>query len=92
MQEVVLQIPSVEAEQNIEIDVKINGRRKTLKYRVEIVGWETHNPTTEEKVGVLRKVIGEHAGDWQLVTIGAPRQTHIPIMFRKRDVAQEASR
>ncbi|MGA2624184.1 MAG: hypothetical protein ABSF91_10050 [Bacteroidota bacterium] len=91
MQEVVLQIPSVDAEQNIEIDVKINGRKKTLKYRVEIVGWETTNPTTEEKVGVLRRVIKEHDKDWQLVTIGAPRETHIPIMFRKRDVVQEVT-
>jgi len=84
MQEVVLQIPAVDAEQNIEIDVKINGRKKTLKYRVEIVSWRSPNPTTEEKVDVLRKVISEHDEDWRLVTIGAPNENNIPVMFRKK--------
>ncbi len=85
MQEVIVQIPAVEAEQNIEIDVKINGRKKTLTYRVEIVGWDTQNPTTEEKVNILRKVIKEHDRDWHLVTIGAPTETNIPVMFKKID-------
>jgi hypothetical protein len=89
MREVVLQIPNVDAEQNIEIDVRINGRKKTLKYRVEIVAWETRNPSTEEKVSVLRRVIREHDPDWQLVTIGAPRETDIPIMFKKKSMQVE---
>ena len=89
MREVVLQIPNVDAEQNIEIDVKINGRKKTLKYRVEIVAWETPNPSTEEKIKVLRRVIKEHDPDWQLVTIGAPRESDIPIMFKKKTALVE---
>jgi hypothetical protein len=54
MKEVVLQIPTMEAEQNIEIEVRINGRKKTMHYRVEIVNWENVDPTSEEKVRVLR--------------------------------------
>jgi hypothetical protein len=38
MREVVLQIPTLDSEQNVEIEVKINGKKRTLRYRVEIVG------------------------------------------------------
>jgi len=37
MREIVLSIPDVDVEQNIEIEVKIDGKKKTLKYRVELV-------------------------------------------------------
>ena len=85
MREVVLQIPTLEAEQNIEIDVKINGRKRTLKYRVEIVDWQEDEPTTEEKIRILRHVIEEHQKDWDLIQIGAPvGRDSIPIMFRQK--------
>jgi len=40
MQEVVIQIPTVDAEQNIEIDVKINRKKRTMKYGVKIIDCE----------------------------------------------------
>ena len=40
MKEVVILIPDVDFEQNVEIDVRINGRTKTLQYRVELLDWE----------------------------------------------------
>ena len=57
MREVVLQIPTLEAEQNIDIDVKINGKKRTLRYRVEIIDWEDYNGKTADKVEVIKKVI-----------------------------------
>jgi regulation of enolase protein 1 (concanavalin A-like superfamily) len=84
MREVVLQIPTLESEQNIEIEVKINGKKRILKYRVEIVNWETTETTVEDRVSVLRRVIRHNQGDWELVQIGAPSKDHIPIMFKKR--------
>ena len=86
MREVVIQIPTLETEQNIEIDVRINGKKRTLKYRVEIVDWEGEEPTPEEKVDTLRKVIKEHDKDWELMQIGAPLKDSIPVMFRKKSV------
>ena len=59
MREIVLQIPTLEAKQNIEIDVQINGKKRRIQYRVEIVDWETDEPTSEEMVAVLRRVIRE---------------------------------
>jgi len=84
MREVVLQIPTLEAEQNIDIDVKINGKRRTLHYRVEIIDWEDYNGKTANKAEVIKKVIKEHDKDWQLIEIGMPTDKHIPIMFRKK--------
>ena len=84
MREVVLQIPTFEAEQNIDIDVKINGKRRTMHYRVEIIEWEEDDETSEEKIDVLRQVIQEHEKDWELIQIGAPIKNNIPITFRKR--------
>lgn len=86
MREVVLQIPTLEAEQNVEIDVKINGKKRTLKYRVEIVDWENIDESAEDKVTILKRVIKEHDKDWELVQIGVPSENNIPIMFRKKVV------
>ena len=86
MREVVLQIPNIEAKQNIEIDVKINGKKRTLKYRVEIVELESSETNPEERVNTLRRVIREYDKNWELINIGAPSETHIPIMFRKKTV------
>jgi len=84
MKEIVLQIPTLDAEQNVEIDVKINGKKRTIKYRVEIVEWEDTVSDTEEKITFLRRVIKEHSKGWELVQIGAPTKNTIPIMFRKK--------
>jgi len=88
MREVVLSIPTLEAEQNLEIDVRINGKKKTLKYRVEIVHWEGSEPSSEEKVTVIRHAIDEYDQDWELIQIGAPDKEKIPLMFRKKTVAK----
>ena len=84
MREVVLQIPTLDTEQNIEIDVKINGKKRTLKYRVEIIGLETDETIVEDRIALLRRVIKEHDRDWELIQIGAPIRDRIPVMFRER--------
>lgn len=84
MREVVLQIPTLESEQNIDIEVKINGKKRTMRYRVEIIAWDDYNGKTADKVDVIKRVIREYDKDWRLIEIGMPTDTHIPIMFRKK--------
>ena len=84
MREVVLQIPTLDTEQNIEIEVKINGKKRTLRYRVEIVGLTDDATVVEDRVSLLRRVIREHDKDWELIQIGAPVRDRIPVMFRER--------
>ena len=83
MKEVVLQIPTLGSEQNIEIDVRINGKKRTLKYRVEIIDWEENKAEEEDRVDVLKRVIREHDKSWRLVQIGIPTEKNIPVMFQK---------
>ena len=84
MREVVIQIPTFDTEQNIEIDVKINGKKRSMKYRVEIITRDVFQNSNDDKITVLRKVIQSHEKDWELIQIGAPTKEDIPIMFRKR--------
>jgi hypothetical protein len=90
MREIALSIPTLESEQNIDIEVKINGKRRSLHYRVEIIAWEDVSRPAEEKADVLRRVIRGYDKDWQLVQIGAPTEKTIPIMFRKTKAESEA--
>ena len=81
MKEIVILIPELDREQNVEIDVRINGRKKTLKYRVELLRWEGNN--IEDRVTILKHKINDYDKDWELVEIGAPSEKEIPIVFRK---------
>ncbi len=83
MREIVILIPEVDAQQNVEIDVRINGKKRTLKYRVEIVEWEGDDPGTD-RVAVLRRKIENYDKNWQLMEIGAPFDHQIPLIFRER--------
>jgi len=85
MREVVLSIPEIDREQNIEIEVKINGRKKTLNYRVEILAWEKINPESESKIDTIRHFIKDRDKDWGLVQIGVPDNGTIPIMFKRKN-------
>ena len=84
MKEVVILIPDVDIEQNIEIDVRINGRKKTLQYRVELLSWEGDDSKSIDRVKIIKHKIEEYDKDWELVEIGAPTDDNIPLMFRKK--------
>ncbi|NQT78303.1 MAG: hypothetical protein HQ565_11350 [Bacteroidetes bacterium] len=84
MKEVVILIPDVDVEQNIEIEVRINGRKKTIQYRVELLSWEGNNDPPTNPVSVLKKKLAEYDKGWELMEIGAPGKGRIPLMFRKK--------
>ncbi|MBN3035771.1 MAG: hypothetical protein JW861_09300 [Bacteroidales bacterium] len=84
MREVVILIPDIEPEQNIEIDVRINGRNRTLQYRVELLRWEGGTAAMDDRITTLKHRIKEYEKDWELVEIGAPKGEDIPLMFRRK--------
>lgn len=84
MREVVILIPEVEPEQNVEIEVRINGRSKTMQYRVEILNWEGTVPTPLDRFTTLKHRIDAYDKDWELVEIGAPEKENIPLVFRRK--------
>lgn len=84
MKEVVILVPD-EVEQNIEIEVRINGKKKTIQYRVELISWEGNQVPPKDKVTVLRHIVHEYDKNWELVEIGTPTEENIPLMFRKKN-------
>jgi inosine-uridine nucleoside N-ribohydrolase len=84
MREIVILIPDLDKEQNVEIDVRINGRKRTMQYRVELLDWEGNDVPPKEKVQVLRHTINAYNKNWELVEIGPPTEKNISLMFRKR--------
>lgn len=84
MKEIVILIPEIDVDQNVEIDVRINGRKKTLKYRIELLRWE--GDKSDQRVTTLKKKIEDYDSDWELVEIGAPTESEIPIVFRKSNI------
>lgn len=84
MREIVILIPDLDKEQNVEIDVRINGRKRTMQYRVELLDWEGNDVPPKEKVQVLRHKINAYDKNWELVEIGPPTEKNISLMFRKR--------
>jgi hypothetical protein len=90
MREVVIQIPDFNAEQNIEIEVKINGKKKVLEYRVEILEWEQEQPSPQERISILKRYIKDHNNDWELMQIGSPTRANIPIMFRRKQIGKKS--
>ena len=90
MKEVIIQIPTYEAEQNIEIDVHINGKKIKKRFRVEIIAFEEEEDTSEERIAVLKRVIKEHDKEWKLVQIGLPAENRISVMFQqKHDIVEK---
>lgn len=91
LREVVILIPDFEPDQNVEIDVRINGRKKTIKYRVELLSWQGSDAESDEKVDILRHKVNNYDKDWELVEIGAPEGDQVPLMFRRinKDAAEK---
>ena len=87
MREIVVLIPDVEPEQNVEIEVRINRRKKTLQYRVELLDFEgSEQMQINDKVTILRHKITKYDKDWELIEIGAPdKEENIPLMFKKKN-------
>lgn len=89
MREIVILIPEIEPEQNVEIEVSINGRRKTMQYRVELIDWEGAGVPPNDKVQIIKHKIAEYDKDWELMEIGAPNDEGIPLTFRKKASANQ---
>ena len=84
MREIVIIVPDFEPEQNVEIEVTINGRKKVIHYKVELVNFEAEGVPPKDKVTVLKHKIASHEKDWELVEIGAPIAGTVPLMFRRK--------
>jgi len=85
MQKINIQLPAIEADKEVQIEIKINGSSKRYHYRIEIIPWEDC-PDPDQKINCLRQSIARFSPDWQLVQIGAATDKNIPLTFKAREL------
>ena len=84
MREIVIQIPVSDTEHNVEIDVRINGKKRTLRYRVELIDCEESQVPVSNRADVIKQYIDNHDENWEVIQIGIPRKDSIAVTFRQR--------
>jgi len=77
-----IDIPPVDTENYVEVDVTINGHKRQYKYRVEVFRWRDWCQPSEERVEGLKRILNAYDKRWQLLQIGMPTETIIPLTFR----------
>jgi hypothetical protein len=80
---VTIQVPFEEGENSMEIEVVVNGTKRKIQYRVEVVNWDEDCEDQEIRIQCLRRHISNKKRDWQLMNIGAPGDHHVPVLFKK---------
>ncbi len=83
MPNVTIQIPFQEGENSMEIEVTVNGNKRKIQYRVEVVRWSEDCDDQEVKIQCLQRHIADKKRDWQLLNIGAGGDDHVPVLFKK---------
>ncbi len=79
-----IDIPQLNEEQEIEVEVKVNGIKKQYNYRVEIFYWDQCPYPTEDRAECIRQLVAGYDSNWDLTHIGLPTDEYIAITFRKK--------
>ncbi len=74
-------IPNVPGQQDIEIEMSMNGRRQKLRYRVEVIRWEDYQVLPEERANCIRDLLRVYDKDWVIYHIGMPTDNYVPLTF-----------
>lgn len=84
MQNIRVQFTVPNVEKVVNLDVMVNGEKRSLKFRVETFDWDDQKGSTEGLVGQLRSRIQDYDRDWELYHIGTPSKGKIPITFKHK--------
>jgi hypothetical protein len=78
-----IDLPPVDTENYVEVKVVVNGHKRQFRFRLEVFRWSDWCRPSEERVEGLRRMISAYDKEWQLMQIGVPTDTVIPLMFRR---------
>jgi hypothetical protein len=81
---IAIQLPPVVVEHSVDVEVSVNGKKEHLKYRLELLRWADWCTPEETRADGIRKMVNRYEGNWQLIEIGAPSDTAVPLMFRMK--------
>ncbi len=82
MREICIHLPPMGAEDTIELELTLNGRKHLMSYRVETI-----EGGRRDKISRLRRFIESYDPEWELVQIGSPGDDHVALMFRRKEDA-----
>lgn len=81
MPKVAIELPPVDTDDKVEVELTINGVKRRMIYRVELFHWADYVQNGDDRVTCLKRMIEGYDKSWQLIQIGVPTDTNIPIMF-----------
>lgn len=84
MSAIAIQIPQISGEQDIEVEVKINGQKKSYNYRVEVFYWSDCENPSDDRVDCIRQILESYNPKWELYQIGLPTEDLVSITFRRK--------
>lgn len=83
MNQICINLPPPEVDHTIDLEVTIDGLKRLTQYRVESFDWMAGGPA-HQRIDRLKGFIEGYERGWELVQIGTPSGTLVPIMFRQR--------
>lgn len=86
MNQICIRIPPLEQARTVELEVTIGNKRHFMNYRVESCDW-TGLADETARIERLREFIRGYDAGWELVSIGKPSGSLVPITFRERRTA-----
>ncbi|MDA1029010.1 MAG: hypothetical protein O3B41_08155 [Bacteroidetes bacterium] len=83
MKQICIQVPSLQSNQTVDVEVTVNGKKRLMNYRLESFDWSQGGYDTSLKIQRLRELIHGYDPGWELVQIGVPDGNLVPVMFRR---------
>ncbi len=82
MGSIAIPLPTMSGQQDIEVDIRVNGQLRRQNYRVEVFFWKNCNARLN-RAECIREILANYDKDWQLYYIGMPTDDFVPITFMK---------
>lgn len=83
MKSICIQVPSLQDNHTVDVEVTVDGKKRLMNYRVESFDWTDGGPDTSHKIQRLRDLIQRYDPGWELVQIGVPDGNLVPVMFKR---------
>lgn len=74
-------IPTLPGQQEIDIEMKINGQKQQMRFRVEFYRWDDCKTYEENRIECIRTLVRDYGDDWMIYHIGLPTDEYVPLTF-----------
>lgn len=85
MGSIAIPIPASNTNQQIEVDIRVNGKVRRQNFRVEVFYWKDCSAEFN-RAECIREILSRYDQNWQLYYIGTPTEEYVPITFVQKGV------